>query len=48
MIASKLAAFRDDHERFGVDLDKFERQMVSYGLSQGPYRAFDPRHPHDS
>ena len=31
---SKLAAFRSDHERFGVDLDKFERQMVSYGLSK--------------
>ena len=28
-ITSKLAAFREDHERFGVDLDKFERQMVS-------------------
>jgi hypothetical protein len=35
-IASKLAAFREDHERFGVDLDKFERQMVSYGLSRDP------------
>jgi 2-iminoacetate synthase len=33
---SKLAAFRADHERFGVDLDKFERQMVSYGLSKDP------------
>jgi predicted phosphoadenosine phosphosulfate sulfurtransferase len=31
-----LAAFRADHERFGVDLDKFERQMVSYGLSGDP------------
>jgi len=35
-ITSKLAAFREDHERFGVDLDKFERQMVSYGLSRDP------------
>jgi hypothetical protein len=35
-ITSKLAAFREDHERFGVDLDKFERQMVSYGLSGDP------------
>jgi 2-iminoacetate synthase len=35
-IISKLAAFREDHERFGVDLDKFERQMVSYGLSKDP------------
>jgi hypothetical protein len=33
---SKLAGFRSDHERFGVDLDKFERQMVSYGLSKDP------------
>jgi iron-sulfur cluster repair protein YtfE (RIC family) len=33
---SKLAALRADHERFGVDLDKFERQMVSYGLSKDP------------
>jgi len=35
-IISKLAVFRADHERFGVDLDKFERQMVSYGLSGDP------------
>ncbi|HYA62670.1 MAG TPA: hemerythrin domain-containing protein [Candidatus Sulfotelmatobacter sp.] len=35
-VASKLAAFRAEHERFGVDLDKFERQMVSYGLSKDP------------
>jgi 2-iminoacetate synthase len=35
-IASRLAAFRADHERFGVDLDKFERQMVSYGMSRDP------------
>jgi predicted phosphoadenosine phosphosulfate sulfurtransferase len=33
---SKLAAFRADHERFGVDLDKFARQMVSYGISRDP------------
>ena len=26
----------NSHERFGVDLDKFERQMVSYGLSRDP------------
>jgi 2-iminoacetate synthase len=35
-LTAKLAAFRADHERFGVDLDKFERQMVSYGLSKDP------------
>ena len=35
-VASKLAAFRAHHERFGVDLDKFERQMVSYDLSKDP------------
>ena len=35
-VSSKLAAFRAEHERFGVDLDKFERQMVSYGLSKDP------------
>jgi 2-iminoacetate synthase len=35
-LASKLAAFRAEHERFGVDLDKFERQMISYGLSKDP------------
>jgi 2-iminoacetate synthase len=34
--ASRLAAFRAEHERFGVDLDRFERQMVSYGLSKDP------------
>jgi len=32
----KLACFRADHERFGVDLDKLERQMASYGLSKDP------------
>ena len=35
-VASRLAALSGDHERFGVDLDKFERQMVSYGLSGDP------------
>jgi hypothetical protein len=35
-ILSKLTGFRADHERFGVDLDKFERQMVSYSLSRDP------------
>jgi 2-iminoacetate synthase len=35
-VTSKVAAFRADHERFGIDLDKFERQMVSYGLSKDP------------
>jgi len=35
-VNSKLAALRADHERFGIDLDKFERQMVSYGLSKDP------------
>ncbi len=34
--ASKLAALRAEHERFAVDLDKFERQMISYGLSKDP------------
>jgi len=34
--ASKLAVLRADHERFAVDLDKLERQMVSYGLSNDP------------
>ena len=34
--ASQVAAFRAQHERFAVDLDKFERQMVSYGLSRDP------------
>jgi 2-iminoacetate synthase len=34
--APKLVALRAEHERFGVDLDKFERQMVSYGLSKDP------------
>jgi len=34
--APKLAGLRAEHERFGVDLDKFERQMVSYGLPKDP------------
>jgi 2-iminoacetate synthase len=35
-VASSLAAFRAEHERLGVDLDKFERQMISYGFSKDP------------
>ena len=34
--AAKLQAFRDGHERLGIDLDKFERQMASYQLSGDP------------
>jgi 2-iminoacetate synthase len=34
--AAKLQAFRDAHERLGIDLDKFERQMASYQLSGDP------------
>jgi 2-iminoacetate synthase len=34
--AAKLQAFRDEHERLGIDLDKFERQMASYQLSGDP------------
>jgi 2-iminoacetate synthase len=33
---TKLQAFRDGHERLGIDLDKFERQMASYQLSGDP------------
>jgi hypothetical protein len=33
---SRLEGFRLDHERLGVDLDKFQRQLVSYGLSGDP------------
>ncbi|MGD0222656.1 MAG: hemerythrin domain-containing protein [Terriglobia bacterium] len=33
---AKLQAFRDGHERFGIDLDRFERQMASYQLSGDP------------
>jgi hypothetical protein len=32
----KVQAFRDAHERLGIDLDKFERQMASYQLSGDP------------
>jgi hypothetical protein len=35
-VTSKLAALRADHERFGVDLDRFARQMASYSLSRDP------------
>ena len=35
-MAAKLQAFRDGHERLGIDLDKFERQMASYQLSGDP------------
>ena len=34
--AAHLEAFRAAHERLGVDLDKFERQMASYQLSGDP------------
>jgi hypothetical protein len=33
---AKLQAFREGHERLGIDLDKFERQMASYQLSGDP------------
>jgi hypothetical protein len=33
---AKFRAFRDGHERLGIDLDKFERQMASYQLSGDP------------
>jgi 2-iminoacetate synthase len=33
---AKIQAFRDAHERFAIDLDKFERQMASYQLSGDP------------
>ena len=33
---AKLQAIRDGHERLGIDLDKFERQMASYQLSGDP------------
>jgi 2-iminoacetate synthase len=35
-LAAELQAFRDGHERLGIDLDKFERQMASYQLSGDP------------
>jgi 2-iminoacetate synthase len=34
--APQLEKFRREHERLGVDLDRFERQLVSYGLSGDP------------
>ena len=34
--AAKLQTIRDGHERLGIDLDKFERQMASYQLSGDP------------
>jgi 2-iminoacetate synthase len=34
--AAKVPTFRDAHERFGIDLDKFERQLASYQLSGDP------------
>ena len=33
---AKLQEFRGGHERLGIDLDKFERQMASYQLSGDP------------
>jgi 2-iminoacetate synthase len=33
---AKLQTFRAAHERLGIDLDKFERQMASYQLSGDP------------
>ncbi len=35
-LAAKLAVFRTAHERLGIDLDKFERQVASYDLSGDP------------
>lgn len=35
-LAANLQVFRDGHERLGIDLDKFERQMASYQLSGDP------------
>ena len=35
-LTTKVQDFRDDHERLGIDLDKFERQMASYQLSGDP------------
>jgi 2-iminoacetate synthase len=34
--AASMEGFRQAHERFGVDLDKYERQLTSYGLSGDP------------
>ena len=35
-LTANLQPFRDGHERLGIDLDKFERQMASYQLSGDP------------
>ena len=35
-LTAKFQAFCDAHERLGIDLDKFERQMASYQLSGDP------------
>ena len=35
-LTANLQTFRDGHERLGIDLDKFERQMASYQLSGDP------------
>jgi hypothetical protein len=35
-LAAEIQVFRDGHERLGIDLDKFERQMASYQLSGDP------------
>jgi 2-iminoacetate synthase len=35
-VTPRLQAFRTAHERLGIDLDKFERQMASYQLSGDP------------
>jgi hypothetical protein len=35
-LTAKFQAFGDAHERLGIDLDKFERQMASYQLSGDP------------
>ncbi len=34
--AAKVQEFRGEHERLGIDLDKFERQVASYDLSGDP------------
>jgi len=34
--APRLQGFRRDHERLGIDLDRFDRQMSSYALSGDP------------
>jgi hypothetical protein len=35
-LAAKVQAFRKEHERFGMDLAEFERQMASYQISGDP------------